>query len=45
MTGKLHVVMMGPLTNLAVALQLEPALKDHIAQLVIMGGNTKGLPR
>jgi purine nucleosidase len=30
----------GPLTNVALALQKEPRLREHIAELVLMGGST-----
>lgn len=36
--GELHLVATGPLTNLALALQLEPALPGLVAGLTIMGG-------
>ena len=31
----------GPLTNVALALQKEPRLREHIAELVLMGGSTE----
>ncbi|GAB1420765.1 nucleoside hydrolase [Anaerolineales bacterium] len=37
--GLLTVVMLGPLTNLALALRLEPALPALLKQVIIMGGN------
>ena len=36
--GELHVLAIGPLTNLAVALDLEPELPSLIADVVVMGG-------
>ncbi len=36
--GELRVLAIGPLTNLALALQLEPKLPALVADLVIMGG-------
>lgn len=36
---KITVVTTGPLTNLALAIRLEPAILDHIEQVVIMGGS------
>jgi inosine-uridine nucleoside N-ribohydrolase len=36
--GRLHVCATGPLTNLALALLLEPALPDMIEQITLMGG-------
>lgn len=40
--GELSVVTIGPLTNLAVALQLDPALPTKIASTWIMGGYFSG---
>ena len=36
--GKLLLVALGPLTNLALALKLDPTLPGRIARLVVMGG-------
>jgi purine nucleosidase len=36
--GKLLLVALGPLTNLALALKLDPTLPRRIARLVVMGG-------
>jgi purine nucleosidase len=36
--GELTLVMVGPLTNLAIALSLRPGITRQIARLVIMGG-------
>ena len=36
--GKLLLVALGPLTNLALALKLDPSLPSRIARLVVMGG-------
>jgi purine nucleosidase len=36
--GALRVLAVGPLTNLALALQLEPALPSLVADVVVMGG-------
>lgn len=41
-TGRLLLVALGPLTNLAVALQLDPTLPSRIARLVVMGGAVTG---
>lgn len=35
---RLTVVPVGPLTNIALALKLEPAIRDHIERIVLMGG-------
>jgi purine nucleosidase len=37
--GALHIIALGPLTNLALALALEPALPDLVASVTIMGGS------
>jgi purine nucleosidase len=36
--GEVHVLAIGPLTNLAVALELDPELPSLVADVVIMGG-------
>ena len=36
--GKLLLVALGPLTNLALALRLDPTLPERVARLVVMGG-------
>ena len=36
--GRLLLVALGPLTNLALALRLDPSLPQRIARLVVMGG-------
>ncbi|KGM51578.1 nucleoside hydrolase [Lysobacter concretionis Ko07 = DSM 16239] len=36
--GKLRLVALGPLTNLALALKLDPSLPSRIGRLVVMGG-------
>jgi purine nucleosidase len=40
--GKLVLVALGPLTNLALAVRLDPALPSRIARLVVMGGAVTG---
>ncbi|HVF35454.1 MAG TPA: nucleoside hydrolase [Candidatus Saccharimonadia bacterium] len=40
--GELTFVMLGPLTNLALALALEPALPTLVKRLVVMGGAVTG---
>lgn len=48
--GRLTLVALGPLTNLALALRLDPDLPRHVQRLVVMGGavtgngNTERLP-
>lgn len=39
---KADILMIGPLTNLALALRLEPSIIDGIGTLTIMGGNVYG---
>ncbi len=41
--GELLLVCLGPLSNLALALKLDPALPQRIKRLVIMGGAVTGL--
>ncbi|WP_133480021.1 nucleoside hydrolase [Cognatilysobacter segetis] len=40
--GRLLLVALGPLTNVALALKLDPALPSRIARLVVMGGAVTG---
>lgn len=40
--GRLVVVAMAPLTNLALALRIDPTLPQRVARLVIMGGAVTG---
>jgi purine nucleosidase len=40
--GRLVLVALGPLTNLAVALKLDPDLPRRVARLVVMGGAVTG---
>lgn len=40
--GELTLVAMAPLTNIALALRLDPSLPKHIARLVVMGGAVNG---
>jgi inosine-uridine nucleoside N-ribohydrolase len=37
--GEITLVALGPLTNIATAMQLEPMLTTHLAEIVLMGGN------
>jgi purine nucleosidase len=41
--GELTFVMLGPLTNLALALQLDPSLPQRVKRLVVMGGAVTGV--
>lgn len=40
--GRLTLVALGPLTNLALAVRLDPGLPQRIARLVVMGGAVRG---
>ncbi|GAB4437772.1 MAG: nucleoside hydrolase [Chloroflexi bacterium OHK40] len=40
--GQLHLLAVGPLTNLALALRMEPELPTLLASLTIMGGAVRG---
>jgi purine nucleosidase len=40
--GELTLVALAPLTNLALALRLDPTLPDRVARLVVMGGAVTG---
>lgn len=37
-SGKVTLLPIGPLTNIALALRLEPRIKDHIERIILMGG-------
>lgn len=39
---ELTMVLLGPLTNMAIAMLMEPNLTDDVAHIVILGGNHKG---
>ncbi|MDE2155061.1 MAG: nucleoside hydrolase [Xanthomonadaceae bacterium] len=41
--GELTLVALAPLTNLALALRIDPALPERVARLVVMGGAVSGL--
>jgi inosine-uridine nucleoside N-ribohydrolase len=40
--GEITLVPIGPLTNLALALRLEPQIAAHVREVVLMGGNALG---
>ena len=42
LSGELTFVMLGPLTNLALALRLDPTLPQRVKRLVVMGGAVTG---
>jgi inosine-uridine nucleoside N-ribohydrolase len=42
--GEVSILAIGPLTNLAMAIRLEPGLAERIKQIVIMGGAVASLP-
>jgi len=37
--GKLHIIALGPLTNIATALLLHPDIKDKVGHITLMGGS------
>lgn len=37
--GEITLVAVGPLTNLAIAMEREPTLSTHLTEIVLMGGN------
>jgi inosine-uridine nucleoside N-ribohydrolase len=41
--GEVTLVPIGPLTNIALALRLEPRIAQHVQEIVLMGGNALGL--
>ena len=41
-SGRLLLVALGPLTNLALAVRLDPELPKHVERLVVMGGAVTG---
>ena len=41
-TGKITLVCLAPLTNVAVALRIDPTFGTKLRQCIIMGGNTTG---
>ena len=43
--GKITIVCLGPLTNLAVALRIDTTFGTKLRQCTIMGGNTQGNSR
>lgn len=40
--GEITLVPVGPLTNLALSLRLEPQIASHVREVVLMGGNALG---
>ncbi len=43
--GKIHIIAIGPLTNIALAFQKEPRLAQNLAHLTIMGGVVRSIDR
>jgi purine nucleosidase len=43
--GQIHIIAIGPLTNIALALQQEPRLAANLAHLTIMGGVVRSIDR
>lgn len=40
--GEITLAPLGPLTNIALALHLEPRIAEHVREVVLMGGNALG---
>ena len=40
--GQLTIVALGPLTNLAMAIRLDPSIKEFVKDIHLMGGNFQG---
>lgn len=40
--GEITLICLGPLTNLALALRLDPLVANHLKELFIVGGNVEG---
>ncbi len=43
--GKIHLIAIGPLTNIALAIQKEPRLAQNLAHLTVMGGVVRSIDR
>lgn len=43
-SGEITLIAIGPLTNVALALKLEPHLSHLLRDVYIMGGNLYGVP-
>ncbi|MBA3868671.1 MAG: nucleoside hydrolase [Anaerolineae bacterium] len=43
--GKIHIIAIGPLTNIALALKKEPRVAANLAHLTIMGGVVRSIDR
>ena len=41
--GEITLVALGPLTNIALALKLDPDFGKRLKNVTIMGGNTEGM--
>ncbi|ODM95321.1 hypothetical protein Ocin01_11344 [Orchesella cincta] len=41
--GRLSIIALGALTNLAMAVKLKPKLKNYIKEIFILGGNSEGV--
>ena len=41
-SGEITLLALGPLTNLAMAIRLEPRLVEHVARIIWMGGIVRG---
>lgn len=43
LTGEIQLVALAPLTNVGVALRMDPEFSNRLQSLVIMGGNMHGV--
>lgn len=41
--GRLTIIALGPLTNLAMAVKLKPEIKSFIKEIYVLGGNSEGI--
>jgi purine nucleosidase len=39
----LSILALGPLTNLALAVRMDPSIKDCVKDIYLMGGNSEGM--
>jgi len=43
LSGEISIVAVGPLTNLALAMRMDPMFASKMKSLYVMGGNTEGV--
>jgi inosine-uridine nucleoside N-ribohydrolase len=44
-TGAVTLLCLGPLTNVALAIRMDPSFCKNVKEMLIMGGNTEGKSR